>query len=180
MSNNRLHKTLWISLVTVLALALVTGAAFAKGKPPKDKPAPPIFLSHPQQDPQSGPAQPVTPGGRPLYATLSGAAEIPGPGDPDGSGTAKLRLNQGQGTICFEITVTGITPPTAAHIHSAMAGSSGPVVVSLSAPVNGTAVGCASASKDLIKAIRQSPANYYVNVHTSDFPAGALRGQLSK
>jgi hypothetical protein len=33
---------------------------------------------------------------------------------------------------------------------------------------------------DLIKAIRQNPEAYYVNVHNSDFPTGAVRGQLSK
>jgi hypothetical protein len=176
MATNRWQKTLRVVLLAVFALALVTGGAFAKGKPPKDKPAPPIFKTNPQ----SGPAQPVTPGGRPLYATLTGAAEIPGPGDPDGSGTARLRLNQGQGTVCFEIKVKDIAAPTAAHIHSGVASSSGPVVVGLSAPVNGVAVGCASASKELVKAIRQSPGNYYVNIHTADYPAGALRGQLSR
>jgi hypothetical protein len=176
MVTTRWQKTLWGAVLVVLTLALITGAAFAKGKPSKDKPISPIF----QTNPQGGPAQPVTPGGRPLYATLTGAAEVPGPGDPDGSGAAKLRLNQGQGTICYEIKVTGISTPTAAHIHAAIAGVSGPVVVGLSAPVNGTAIGCASASKDLIKAIRQYPGNYYVNVHTADYPAGALRGQLSK
>ena len=176
MVTNRWQKTLWVTLLVVLMLSLVTGGVFAKGKPPKNKPTPPIF----QPNTQGGPAQPVTPGGRPLYTVLTGAAEVPGPGDPDGSGTAKLRLNQGQGTICFEITVSNIITPTAAHIHLGITGISGPVVVSLSAPVNGVAIGCTTASKDLIKAIRQSPADYYVNVHTSDYPAGALRGQLSK
>ena len=42
-------------------------------------------------------------GGRKFTTTLTGAAEVPGPGDPDGSGTAKITLNYGQGEVCWEI-----------------------------------------------------------------------------
>lgn len=121
-------------------------------------------------------------GGRPLTATLTGAAEAPGPGDPDGTGSAVITLNQGQGEICWEISVSNITlPAIAAHIHVAPAGVPGPVVVPLSAPdASGFSSGCTSADQDLIKAIRQNPASYYVNVHTTDFPGGAVRGQLTK
>jgi hypothetical protein len=122
-------------------------------------------------------------GGRPLHASLSGSAEVPGPGDPDGSGSARVTLNQGARKLCWRIHVTNLTlPAAAAHIHSAVAGVAGPIVVPLSPPdASGNSSGCATGvSRDLIKAIRQSPANYYVNVHTSDFPAGAARGQLSK
>lgn len=66
-------------------------------------------------------------GGRPLRAQLTGAAEVPGPGDPDGSGTASLAINQGQGQICYQITVTNIAPATAAHIHIGSAGVAGGV-----------------------------------------------------
>ncbi len=119
-------------------------------------------------------------GGRPLSTTLTGAAEAPGPGDPDGSGSAFITLNHGQGEVCFELTVSGIAPATAAHIHVAPAGVPGPVVVPLAAPTSGSSSGCVSADPDLIKAIMKHPEEYYVNVHNVDFPAGALRGQLSK
>jgi len=121
-------------------------------------------------------------GGRPLSAILTGAAEVPGPGDPDGDGTALVTLNQGQGMVCFELVVSDITlPATAAHIHAGAAGVGGPVVVSLAAPdETGVARGCREADPELIKAIRQTPEAYYVNVHTADFPAGAVRGQLEK
>jgi hypothetical protein len=125
-------------------------------------------------------AQLVQEGGRPFTVSMTGAAERPGPGDPDGSGTAKFMLNPGQGRVCFELSVTGIAPATAAHIHEAGVNSPGPVVVPLSAPTDGTSEGCIDASREEIKEIIQEPSNYYVNVHNADYPAGAIRGQLSK
>ena len=121
-------------------------------------------------------------GGRKFMITLTGAEEAPGPGDPDGSGTAFLSLNPGQGEVCFELSVSGIAlPATGAHIHVAPAGSPGPVVVPLTPPdASGASSGCVSASRDLIIAIIQNPDAYYVNVHTTKFPPGAVRGQLSK
>ena len=117
--------------------------------------------------------------GRKFTTTLTGAAEIPGPGDHDGSGTAKIWLNRGQGEVCFELTVSGVDPIAAAHIHAAPAGIAGPVVVPLNPPpTSGSSSGCVSANRDLINAIIQSPEQYYVNVHNAAFPAGALRGQL--
>lgn len=118
--------------------------------------------------------------GTPLSATLLGSNEVPGPGDPDGVGFAELTLNQGQGTITYSIQVTGISAPTAAHIHEAGAGVAGPVIIPLSAPVNGVSSGVVTLSKEDIKSIRMNPELYYVNVHNMDYPGGALRGQLSK
>lgn len=127
----------------------------------------------------------VSAGGRPFTTTLTGEAEVtaagvPNQGDLDGEGTAFLTLNQGQGEICYELTVSGIAPAAAAHIHVGASTTTGPIVVHLAAPTSGSSSGCVSVDPDLIKAIRQNPENYYVNVHNADFPAGALRGQLSK
>jgi hypothetical protein len=122
-------------------------------------------------------------GGRPFTTTLTGAAEVPGPGDPDGSGTASLTLNPGQEEVCFELSVSNITlPTTGAHIHVGTASEFGPVVVGLTPPdTSGTSSGCVSADRDLILAIIQNPENYYVNVHTVPlYAAGAVRGQLSR
>jgi len=119
-------------------------------------------------------------GGRPLRASLSGADEVPGPGDMDGSGTALITFNQGQGLVCWELSATDILTATAAHIHAGEMGIAGPVVVALSPPEDGSSSGCASVDPTLIMEIRQNPEGYYVNVHTSDFPSGALRGQLGK
>jgi hypothetical protein len=118
-------------------------------------------------------------GGRPFTTTLTGAAEVPGPGDPDGTGTATLSVNPGQEEVCYELSVSGISPAVAAHIHVGSAGVAGPVVIPLAPPTDGSSSACAAASRELLLAIIQNPENYYVNVHNADFPAGALRGQLS-
>lgn len=104
-------------------------------------------------------------------------------GDIDGTGTALLTVNHGQREVCWELSVTAVTlPATAAHIHKAAAGIRGPVVVGLSAPdATGRASGCVSDSDgELLRDILTNPADYYVNVHTTDYPAGAVRGQLGR
>jgi hypothetical protein len=135
--------------------------------------------------PAQCPGQALSPtraGGRPLSATLTGAAEFPGPGDSNGTGTATFRLNPGQGKVCFVLTATNITlPATLAHIHVGAVGEAGDPVVTLVPPdATGVSGGCVSASSATIKAILKNPSGYYANIHTSDFPAGAIRGQLSK
>jgi hypothetical protein len=115
-------------------------------------------------------------GGAPLVAYLIGANEVPNPGDPDGTGFARVTLNPGQGEVCWEISYANIDPATAAHIHIGAAGVPGGVVV----PLNPNEPGCVSASQELIKDIIQNPENYYVNVHNVEFPGGAIRGQLTR
>ncbi len=119
-------------------------------------------------------------GGAPLTATLDGASEVPGPGDADGFGTATVRVNPGQGRVCYTLNVSNIEPAAAAHIHDAEAGVTGPVVVTLQAPTSGSSQGCATISRELAKEIIKDPAGYYVNVHNRDFPMGAVRGQLGR
>ena len=121
-------------------------------------------------------------GGRPFTTTLTGAAELPGTGDPDGFGVANLTLNYGQGEVCYDLSVLEIAlPATGAHIHVKGPLGFGGVVVALSAPdATGHSSGCVSATRETIKKIMQSPENYYVNVHSTEFLAGAVRGDLSK
>lgn len=119
-------------------------------------------------------------GGRPLSTPMSGAEEAPGPGDPDGSGEVVMTLNHGQGEICFQLTVQNIAPATASHIHRGPFGVAGPVVVGLPPPTSGFSSSCVAVDRDLIKEIIQNPDEFYVNVHNAPFPAGAVRGQLSK
>jgi hypothetical protein len=120
-------------------------------------------------------------GGRQLTTHLSGANEVPNPGDPDGTGMAHITVNIGQGSISYELSVSNIDPATAAHIHEAPAGVAGPVVIPLAAPASGSSSGTImNLDRELLKDIIQNPENYYVNVHNPMYPGGAVRGQLSK
>jgi len=122
-----------------------------------------------------------------FQAVLSGTNEVDSQGAtnkgaPAGSGLATVTLAPSLSQICYTIAVTGVTlPAAAAHIHIGAAGSNGNVVLPLTAPdASGNASGCVSnVAADLLAAIAANPAGYYVNVHTSDFPAGAVRGQLA-
>ncbi|MDC5696638.1 CHRD domain-containing protein [Intrasporangium calvum] len=115
--------------------------------------------------------------GRPFSTDLAGINE-PGGGDPDGSGTAHVWVNVGLSEVCYHLVVSALDPVVGAHIHSAPAGVNGPVVVPLGAPVSGTSSGCVAVEKSLAKAILKSPQAFYVNVHTTVYPGGAIRGQL--
>jgi CHRD domain len=131
----------------------------------------------------------------PLITHLSGANEVPNstPGsqtaDPDGVGNAAVTfdLTTGSEDVCWDLTYSNLTgTPTMAHIHGpAAVGANGPVVIAFT-PF--TALGATSASgcRDLTAPeaviaadIVANPATFYVNVHTTDFPGGAIRGQLA-
>jgi hypothetical protein len=101
-------------------------------------------------------------------------------GDPDGTGTARITVNPGKNLVCFEITVANIDGAAAGHIHEAVAGQNGPIVVHLFGGGNTMLQGCATPTGTTAREILKDPSSYYVNIHNSTFPGGAIRGQLSK
>lgn len=124
-------------------------------------------------------------GGRPLTADLTH-------GTSGGSGTAALELNQGQGTVCWDIDLTGVSPlPGSGHIHDVA--TNGVILTLFGGPANAApattpstptaypASACVDGvSEELIKTIRQNPTDYYVNLHNQPFPAGVVSGVLNK
>ena len=99
---------------------------------------------------------------------------VPGQGDLDGSGTATLMIDDVTNTISWNIVVNNIVLPlSAAHIHAAPAGTNGSPVVDFSGQLTGSGLVDAD-----LAAVLANPSNFYVNLHNSVFPAGALRGQL--
>jgi len=136
-----------------------------------------------------------------LFAELAGANEVgedgsTGVGDTDGSGESYVfGIDDDPTTLCYVITAQGIEPTFetgAAHIHRGAEGENGPIVAALAFPLGGDAGDCITEGEPdkfpligtegepeaIVADILANPANYYVNVHTAEFPDGAIRGQL--
>jgi hypothetical protein len=113
-----------------------------------------------------------------ITASLSGAQEVPGPGDPDGRGTAEVTVVDRTDNLCYEVEVANIEVATAAHIHRGRSGQAGPPVVTLDAPTDGESNGCLSIATELADEIIRNPDGFYINVHNARYPGGAVRGQL--
>lgn len=123
-------------------------------------------------------------------ATLNGEQEVPGPGDANGTGRFRFKIKHDR--LCYSLSVRRIAPPTAAHIHFGPRGEAGPVAVTLKTPPpGGTVRGCIPARNSQnpmnaaevltfweLRGIAQDTYFFYVNVHNTPFPAGAIRGQL--
>lgn len=108
--------------------------------------------------------------------TLTGAQEAPDPGDGNGRGQFSWSLDGRQ--LCYLLSAKKIGTAAAAHIHRGARGVAGPVRVELQAPVPRASADCVTLGGRLAKALRNHPARFYVNVHTSAFPGGAVRAQL--
>ena len=119
-----------------------------------------------------------------LFSTLLGHSEVSptakkGAGDPDARGTFTGLIVGDQ--FCFGITTTELATPTGAHVHRGKKGRSGPVVIPLTPPSAGdpgASSGCVSVDPALLDQLAQHPKRFYANVHTGEFPGGAIRGQL--
>jgi hypothetical protein len=108
-------------------------------------------------------------------ASLDQAQEIP----PTGStavGTAEVWLIEPENVITYEVDTVGIAAPANAHIHAGAVGASGPVVVGL----NGAAPPfCGAATLSAADVTALKAGGLYFNVHTTAFPGGEIRGQLT-
>ena len=113
-----------------------------------------------------------------LSADLDGASETRG-GDADGSGHFSGEIDASSGDVCYILTGADIGKVIAAHIHKGAAGSKGKPVITLEV-TNEDDDSCVAAEPAVLKPIVLEPGGYYVNIHTADYPKGAVRGQLAK
>jgi hypothetical protein len=132
-------------------------------------------------------------GGPVTYAAeLRGSKETP-PNSSTAFGSALVTFDPVNNTIAWEVNDSGIgANATASHIHRGAAGSAGPVIINFatgptqltngrtsgSGPIAGQQSSSFLAS-DLTALATASTANgYYVNLHSTAFGAGEIRGQL--
>jgi hypothetical protein len=119
-----------------------------------------------------------------LFAVLSGKKEVSAEGDKgvgDRNGRGSFSATFDGNELCYGLTVKNIANPVAAHIHRGSPRVAGPVVQALTQPATGdpgASSDCVDVESAVARAIRKNPSKFYVNVHTPDFPDGAVRGQL--
>jgi trimeric autotransporter adhesin len=122
--------------------------------------------------------------GQTLGAVLTAAGEVT-PTTSPGFGNATVTFDSTRQNITVTVTVANLgSPIIAAHLHRGPAGTNGGVVIGftpLASFNNGTLTGTFPIDPALVSAVEilQNPGNFYVNVHTQQFPLGAIRGQLS-
>ena len=143
----------------------------------------------PPTKPAGSPAATTTGDSVYLVAALNGRNEVPGPagspavGDKDGQAVEVLRINGNK--LSFAIKWQGIAAPTAAHIHLGVAGKNDAVKVpffgtALPDTLNATVGSVTVSDAALLDSLKSDPGGFYANLHTGEFPGGAVRGQLHK
>jgi hypothetical protein len=120
-----------------------------------------------------------------LQASLFGAQEVGTVGVRGGRATVILRLDPVTGRVAYKklrltnVLTSGSDAVTELHIHRGKAGVNGDVVIDLSSTLTaGASSGEVTADPAVVARILTHPGNYYLNLHTTDFPKGAARGQL--
>lgn len=131
--------------------------------------------------------------GRNFVAHLSSGNEVP-PHDTGAQGQAVFHLSPDGSTLHYKLIVANIDNVMVSHIHLAPAGVNGGVVVflyhgpTLPGRTDGVLAEGDITSADLINALAGHPlsdliaamasGDAYVNVHTTAFPGGEIRGQI--
>jgi len=167
-----LRRKLFTALT--LATGLLAGAA--------------VSASAHEGEPHPAPAPAPTGEATYLVARMTGDQEVPtalgGPkvGDQDGQAVTYLRIRGNQ--VSFAIKWKNIAAPTAGHIHAGVTGQNGPVKVGFFGALPSTARAVTGsvtvADETLLDSLKTDPESFYSNLHTAEFPGGAVRGQFRK
>ena len=129
-------------------------------------------------------AEPVLPQAETYRIPLTGQAEANvihpagGTGDMDGSGSVTLTIDPDRQQVCYDFTLARLSTPLMAHIHRGRALSNGPTVVTLFTGPADDLESCVPWAEHRLAEIVSDAPNFYVNLSTTEYPDGALRGQL--
>lgn len=122
-----------------------------------------------------------SPSGVTITTLLSGSQEVPAV-TTSGNGVATFVINLSSGAISGSVTFSGLTSnAVASHIHQGAAGVNGPVIIPLQGG-NGSTSGVWQVpdgtvlTQDQLNALEAG--QLYVNIHSVNFPAGEIRGQI--
>jgi hypothetical protein len=117
-----------------------------------------------------------------LVVSAKGVDEKPNNGAIHGSASGTFTLNTTKNAICFtNMKTKGLANVIAAHIHLGATGIDGSVFVTVViSNFNRVGQTCMKVAHRVLVDIANHPTDYYFNVHTKDFPGGAVRGQLKK
>lgn len=129
----------------------------------------------------TAPSRPATTAEQSYVVPLIGEAErndLAPRGDSDGSGLARLTLKPAAEQICYDFSLSGVATPLMAHVHEGSEMQNGPSVITLFTGPGGKLDDCVPWTEKQLTAIVDDPASFYVNLSTTEFPDGALRGQL--
>lgn len=119
----------------------------------------------------------ITPGRDQFIVVTTGAKEVP-PTPSAGTGDGTITLN-GANQAAYNIAFSGMTGAfTASHIHDGFAGANGGVLFTL----NQTSPGVLSGTTAALSAAQRAKmrgTGHYVNIHSTTFGSGELRGQVT-
>jgi hypothetical protein len=108
-----------------------------------------------------------------FLAGLDGGEEVPAT-PVTNTGHASLFLNEDMTQVSYYIEYDAFPNETAAHFHLGAPGVNGPVIFPL--PAGNPKVGVWNVTPADVAAL--FAGQVYVNIHTSDYPAGAIRGNI--
>lgn len=109
-------------------------------------------------------------------AVLKGSDEVPA-NPSKATGNTTLTYNGATKTFTAVTTYSGIKP-TMGHIHKAAVGQNGPVVFPFTELASPIILTSAPLTDDQVNALFKD--SMYVNLHTTKYPGGEIRGQLTK
>lgn len=113
------------------------------------------------------------------HAELTGSEVVTSKGDADGYARAELSVSNELDQICYDVhDIRNLAPITSLTINRARRGQVGPAVLRVERANEGVWKDCVKRSEWLERSVEYAPGAFYVQISTTEFPNGAIRGQF--